>query len=355
VSDERTEKATPKRRNKARDEGQVSKSQELNMAIVLMLGLLVLLAYIPYINERFTTITVVLFKDLNPDYITRENIFGFIGIYASEIFNILLPIMAIMVVAGIAVNLFQVGPLFTIKALQPQFSKLSPASMIKGFGRFFNLKSFVELAKSIMKLFIVGGIGYSVIDGHRLEFLLLLGAEPAVGMSVLGKVMLELIIKICVVLLVLGIIDRKYQDYEYDKSLKMTKQEVKDEHKNAEGDPKIKAKIRKQQMQFAMQRMMSAVPSATAVVTNPTHYAVALRYDTSKAPAPQVVAKGVDFVAFKIKEIAQANNVPIVENPPLARTLYKIVPLDGIVPAELYVAVAEVLAYVFRTNKRKKP
>lgn len=355
MSDERTEKATPKRRSKAREEGQVSKSQELNMAIVLLIGLLVLFMYIPFINERFTNITIVLFKDLNPDYITRENIFGFISIYAAEIFNILLPVMAMMMVAGIAVNYFQVGPLFTVRALRPQLQKLSPATIIKGFGKFFNLKSLVELVKSILKLLIIGGIGYSVIDGHRTELLLLLGAEPAVGMSVLGKIILELIIKICVVLLILGIIDKKYQNYEYEKSLKMTKQEIKDEHKNIEGDPTIKAKIRKVQMQFATQRMMSAVPTATAVVTNPTHYAVALRYDKSKAPAPQVVAKGVDFVAFKIREIAEANNVPIVENPPLARTLYKIVPLDGMIPAELYVAVAEVLAYVYRTNKRKRP
>ena len=355
MSDERTEKATPKRRTKAREEGQVSKSQELNMAIVLLIGLLVLFMYIPFIYERFTTITVVLFKDLNPAYITRENIFGFISIYAAEILNILLPVMVMMMVAGIAVNYFQVGPLFSVKALRPQLTKLSPISIIKGFGRFFNLKSFVELIKSILKLLIIGGIGYSVIDGHRTELLLLLGVEPTVGMKVLGKVILELIVKICVVLLILGIIDKKYQDYEYEKSLKMTKQEIKDEHKNVEGDPIIKAKIRKVQMQFATQRMMSAVPTATAVVTNPTHYAIALRYDKSKAPAPQVVAKGVDFVAFKIREIAEANDVPIVENPPLARTLYKIVPLDGMIPAELYVAVAEVLAYVYRTNKRKRP
>ena len=136
--------------------------------------------------------------------------------------------------------------------------------------------------------------------------------------------------------------------------LKMTKQEVKDERKNADGDPKIKAHIKKTQMRFAMQRMMSAVPKADVVVANPTHYAIALSYDISKAPAPQVVAKGVDYVAFKIREIAEANGVPVVENPPLARTLYKIVPLDGMVPAELYVAVAEVLAFVYKTNKGKR-
>ena len=133
-----------------------------------------------------------------------------------------------------------------------------------------------------------------------------------------------------------------------------TKQDVKDERKNAQGDPKIKAHIRKVQMKFATQRMMSAVPTADVVVANPTHYSIAIRYDTGKAPAPQVVAKGTDYVAFKIREIAEANNIPIVENPPLARTLYKIVPLDGMIPAELYVAVAEVLAFVYKTNKGKR-
>ena len=168
----------------------------------------------------------------------------------------------------------------------------------------------------------------------------------------ISGIVFEMGLQICIVLIILGIFDKKYQEIEFEKSIKMTKEEVKDEHKNAEGDPKVKAKIKSVQMQFAMQRMMGAIPTADVIITNPTHYAIALRYDSKIAPAPQVVAKGVDFVAFKIKEVAKNNNIPIVENKPLARTLYKIVPLDGLIPAELYVAVAEILAYVFKLNNK---
>jgi len=354
MAEERTEKATPKRRSKARSEGKVSKSQDLNSGITLLLGLSILLAYIPFIFGKFKATAIQLFKNLNPEYITRENIFGFLAKYIFEILTILLPIMAVMVIAGIVVNYVQVGPLFSLKAIKPDITKLSPAKIIGGFKKYIEIKSLVEFVKSLIKILIIGGVGYAVINKHKLEIISLLGAEPQQGMMVMGKVMGELILVICIILLILGIIDKVYQDYEYEKSLKMTKEEIKDERKNAEGDPKIKAKIRKAQTGFAMQRMMGSIPSADVVVANPTHYAIALRYDTSKAPAPQVVAKGVDYVAFRIRDVAEANNVPIVENPPLARTLYKIVPLEGMVPAELYVAVAELLAFVYKANKGKK-
>ncbi len=354
MADEKTEKATPKRREKAREEGKVSKSQDLNSSITLLFGLLILFVYFPFIFSRFKYIAASLFKSLNPELITRENILGFLMIYLNEIIIILIPIMAIMVIAGIVVNFAQIGPLLSIKAIKPDITKLGPMKIMEGFKKFFNLKSMVELAKSLAKMVIVGGVGIYIIDKHKLEVISLLGAHPQVGLDVMGKILLELIITICIILLILGIIDKIYQDYEYEKSIKMSKQEIKDERKNAMGDPKIKGHIRRQQMKFASQRMMSAVPSADVVVANPTHYSVAIRYDSSKAPAPQVVAKGVDYVAFKIREIAEANNIPVVENPPLARSLYKIVPLDGMIPAELYVAVAEVLAFVYRTNKGKK-
>ena len=154
----------------------------------------------------------------------------------------------------------------------------------------------------------------------------------------------------CLAMIVLGLLDKKYQDWEYEKSIKMTKQEVKDEFKDIEGDPKIKSKIKSIQIQMSKQRMMANVPKADVVVTNPTHYAVAIKYDKTVAPAPMVVAKGIDYVAFKIREIAKSNNVPIVENRPIARALYNTVPIDGIIPSDLYVAVAEILAYVY--NKK---
>jgi len=353
MADERTEKATPRRRSKAREEGQISKSQDLNMAVTLAISFAVVFIFLPFISGRFREIMVVTFSHLSPHWINRQNFIGYVTQYVWSIIGILAPVMCFIMAGGIAINYYQVGPLFTTKPITPDFSKLSFETIIKGFKKFFQMKSFVELAKSIIKSVIITGIGYSVIKKREIELVAMLGGDITSALKLLLSILFEMLAQICIFLLIIGLIDKKYQDYEFEKSIKMTKQEVKDEHKNAEGDPKIKSKIRSIQMQFATQRMMSAVPSADVIVTNPTHYAVALRYDTSKAPAPQVVAKGVDYIAFKIREIAEYNNIPIVENRPLARTLYKIVPIEGLVPAELYVAVAEVLAYIYRTGKGK--
>ena len=178
----------------------------------------------------------------------------------------------------------------------------------------------------------------------------LVGLETPIAVKIILSILFNMIINMCLAMLVLGYIDKKYQHYEYEKSIKMTKQEVKDEQKDTEGDPKIKSRIRSIQMQMARQRMMSSVPTADVVVTNPTHYSVAIKYDKTQAPAPMVVAKGVDYLAFQIREIAKANNVPIVENRPVARALYNTVPVDGIIPSDLYVAVAEILAFVYRAK-----
>ena len=178
-----------------------------------------------------------------------------------------------------------------------------------------------------------------------------MGQSLTTGFSVIGSVLSQMLINICLAMLVIGILDKKYQDYEYEKSIKMTKQEIKDEYKETEGDAQVKSKIRAIQMRIARQRMLANVAEASVVVTNPTHYAVALKFDRLKNPAPVVVAKGVDFLAFKIREQAYANKVPVVENPPLARALYKLVPIDGIIPQEMFTAVAEVLAYVYHKNK----
>ena len=353
MSNERTEKATPKRRQKAREEGQVSKSQDLNIAISLAVGFSVIFIYIPFITDRFKDITITTLSDLSPDLVSSGNFVGFVTQYVWSAIGILAPVMMYIMAAGIAINYLQTGVMFSPKSIRPDFSKLGFATVIKNFKKYFQLKSTVELSKAVVKSSIIAAIGYSVIKKRETEIAALLGADLSICMKVLSGTLFEMLSQICILLFVLGLIDKKYQDYEFEKSIKMTKQEIKDEHKNMEGDPKIKSKIRSAQMRFATQRMMSAVPSADVIVTNPTHYAVALRYDTSKSPAPQVVAKGVDYIAFKIREVAENNNIPIVENKPLARTLYEIVPLDGVIPAELYVAVAEVLAYVYRSGKGK--
>ena len=354
MSDDRTEKATPKRRDESKKEGQVSKSQDLNMSVTLAVAFSVIFIFMPNISSQLREMTTRTFSNLSPTIVNKANFVGYLSKYIWAAVNILTPVLLFIMAAGVAINLIQVGPIFTLKPLTPNFSKLGPEKIIKGFKKFFQLKSVVELVKSILKASIVAGIAYSVINRRLTELVALLGSDIITATSVITSILFEMCFQICIVLFILGLIDKKYQDYEFEKSIKMTKQEIKDERKNAEGDPKMKAKIRGIQMRFAMQKMMSSVPSADVIVTNPTHFAVALRYDTTKAPAPQVVAKGADFIAFKIREIAENNNITIVENKPLARTLYKIVPLDGMVPAELYVAVAEVLAYVYKLNKGRK-
>ncbi len=354
MSSERTEKATPKRKSDSRKEGQVSKSQDLSMAVSLAISFAVLYIFMPSISDKLTDITVKTFTNLDPTIVNKESFVGYTTNYVWITVNILAPVLIFIMAAGVTVNYMQVGPLFSTKAITPDLTKLGPEKIIKGFQKFFQLKSFVELIKSIIKGIIIGGIGYSVFHKRMPELVSLIGADSMAFSNVLISVIFDMCVQICVILFIIGLIDKKYQDYEYEKSIKMTKQEIKDERKNQDGDPTVKAKIKGIQMRFAMQRMMGSIPTADVIVTNPTHYAVALRYDTSKAPAPQVVAKGVDFVAFKIREIAENNNIPIVENRPLARTLYKIVPLEGLIPAELYVAVAEVLAYVYKTGKNRK-
>jgi flagellar biosynthetic protein FlhB len=200
---------------------------------------------------------------------------------------------------------------------------------------------------------IVAACGFSAVNSRKADLLGLIGLEPASALAIIGSILFNMIVNMCLAMLILGFLDKKYQTYEYNKSIKMTKQEVKDEYKDTEGDPKIKAKIKAIQTQMARQRMMSAVPQSDVVVTNPTHYAVAIKYDKTAAPAPIVVAKGVDYLAFQIRDIAKNNNVPIVENRPVARALYNKVPIDGMIPSDLYVAVAEILAYVYNAQHQK--
>ena len=247
-----------------------------------------------------------------------------------------------------------VGQVFALEKVKFDLKNLSPKRVLENAKRMLNPfqpRSMVEFAKSILKIVIVAACGFSAVNSRKNDLLGLVGLEIPIALNIVGSILINMIINMCLAMLVLGYLDKKYQHYEYEKSIKMTKQEVKDEYKDTEGDPKIKAKIRAIQNQMARQRMMSAVPQADVVVTNPTHYAVAIQYDKTKAPAPIVIAKGVDYLAFQIRDIAKNNNVPIVENRPVARALYNTVPVDGIIPSDLYVVVAEILAYVYNSKR----
>lgn len=352
---ERTESATPRRREKEREKGNVPKSQDLTSALMVTLGVALVGVFFGQILTKIQALFHSTFTHLNPKDINVDNIFTILLPFVVSTAQIVVPFLIILMVAGIIILRMEVGAIFAPERIKFDLANLAPSKILNNAKKMFNpaeMRNIVEFVKSITKLLIVLTCGYSAINSRKDELLGLLGLNINTSFAVVSSIITQMVINMCVAMIIIGILDKKYQDYEYEKSIKMSKQDVKDEYKDIEGDPKVKARIRSIQMKMAQNRMMSNVPKATVVVTNPTHYAVALQYNRVENPAPKVVAKGVDFVAFKIREIAQNNNVPIIENPPLARALYKLVPIDGIIPSDMFVAVAEVLAYVYSKDKR---
>ena len=352
---EKTEEATPKRKQKERDKGNIAKSQDFTASLMLAIGIGLIYAMGSNMLEELQIMLTNALSSLHPKNISTDNFVAIMAPYFSHYCHICLLFFAFLAIGAVIILRFQTGALFAKEALKPNFKKLSPSSAMKALINKINLfkpKQMVEFIKSIVKTCIVAAVGFNVIMKRRDDLFGLIGADVSTGFSVIGDVVFELMVSLCILLIIIGIIDKKYQDWEYAKSIKMSKQEVKDEFKDIEGDPKIKGKIRSFQMKIMQQKMMSQVKDADVVVVNPTHYAVALMYNQLKAPAPIVLAKGVDFVAFKIREIAKNNGIPIVENKPLARSLYKMVEVNDIIPQELYVAVAEILQYVY-TQKKK--
>ena len=352
---EKTEEATPRRRNKERERGNVAKSKDMESALVMIGGialLAVLSGYMVSVIQKmlryaFDNMLVVEVNDVPETMGIFLPFFKFLAM-------IVLPFMVLLVILAIIVVRMDVGHVFALQKVKIDLNNLSPKRMIENAKRMLNPfqpRSLVEFVKSLLKIIVVAACGYSAINSRRADLLGLVGLEMPIAINIISSILLNMIINMCIAMLILGYLDKKYQTYEYEKSIKMTKQEIKDELKDTEGDPKIKARIKSIQMQMARQQMMRAVPNADVVVTNPTHYAVAIQYDKEKAPAPIVLAKGIDYVAFKIKEIAKENNVPIVENRPVARALYNSVEINGIIPSDLYVAVAEILAYVYNSKR----
>jgi flagellar biosynthetic protein FlhB len=327
----------------------------MESAMVMVGGIALLLVFFKHMYNQIISMMQETFTNLNPDSIDITSVVGILYPYFRYLGTIVVPFFVLLAILAIIVIRMDVGHVFSLQKAKFNLENLSPRRMLENAKRLvnpFQPRSLVEFAKSILKIIIVGACGFSAVNSRKGDLLGLVGLEIPIALNIIGSILINMIINMCLAMLVLGYLDKKYQTYEYEKSIKMTKQEVKDEHKDIEGDPKIKAKIKSIQMQMARQRMMSAVPQADVVVTNPTHYAVAIQYDKTKAPAPIVVAKGIDYLAFQIRDIAKQNNVPIVENRPVARALYNSVPVDGIIPSDLYVAVAEILAYVYN-NKRE--
>ena len=348
---EKTEPATPRRRREAREKGNVPKSVEVNSAIVLLMGIMALRLFGNNLFGHLTDLMKTVFSKLTVLEITTENVPAFLIAGLSFIGTMLAPIVIMIMIAGIGANLLQSGFVFASDPITPKLSKISP---VNGFKRIFSMRSVVEVVKGLLKFLIIGIVGYLTLKSELTVAPNLIDNNVAQIVVFLGQVSFKLTLRASLIFLILAGFDFAYQKFEFEKKLKMTKQEVKEEFKRTEGDPLIKSRIKSIQRDRARQRMLSEVPNADVVVTNPVHLAVALKYESEKMSAPMVVAKGARLLAEKIKEIAQANDVPIVENKTLARLLYRTTEIGSQIPFELYKAVAEILAYVYRLKRKKR-
>lgn len=346
----KTEKATPKRKEDARRKGQVAISKEVSTAAVLLTSLLVFYFAGSYmLNCTLVNMHKYFYEsgsfDFNPSTAQTLLIDGI-----STFSKILAPLLLAILVAGVASCIIQIGFLFSLEPLSLKLNKLNP---VKGITKMFSKRSLIELPKSVIKLIIVAFIAFITIKQEISNVFLLTDRNPSEILSYIGIISLKILLRTIWALIALAILDYIFQRHEYEEELKMTKEEVKDELRQREGDPQVKKKIRSIQYQMARRRMMESISKADVVVTNPTHLAVALEYNKERMIAPTVVAKGAGFIAEKIKEIARKNGIPIVENKPLAKTLYKLVDIGEIIPLSLYKAVAEVLAFVYQLKKKR--
>lgn len=346
---EKTEPATPKKKQEARKKGQVAKSMEIPGAFILLFTFMFMIFAGWYFKERMYRLFTVSFNEYMLWEISADNVAVIFSNLIYRGFLLLLPIMMISVLVALIANYIQIGFLLSGDPLKMRLSKLNP---IEGVKRLFSLRSVVEFFKSLFKLLVVGIVVFWTINAEKDNLPGLWNVPVESIFSYTANLTLMLGIKIGVLLIVLALLDYWYQRYDHAKNLRMSKQDIKDEHKKTEGDPLVKSRIREKQRRMALQRMMQEVPKADVVITNPTHYAVALLYNAEEMDAPQVVAKGKDYIALKIKEIAAEHGIVTMENRPLARALYEQVEIGEFVPAELFQAVAEVLAYVYRIKRK---
>lgn len=343
---EKTEKPTLKKRRDARERGQVFRSVEINSAIVLLAGFTMLKIAIPGIIDNLKKVYISFLGGS----IILDQVFSYEGLRKLSIdlgWSLVItiaPFMLVTLVVGLIANYVQVGFLFTTKTIVPKLNRINP---LEGFKRIFSKRALVDFLKSIIKLVIIGSVVYTELKSGFSQINRWFIVDLWQGIPLIGNNAYTIALKISIILLILAILDYGYQWWQYEIDLKMTKQEVKDEYKLMEGDPQIRSRIRGKQRELGMQRMMQAIPKADVVITNPTHYAVALSYDPDKDDAPIVVAKGQGFLALRIKEVASRNNVVITENKPLAQALYRSTDVGQSIPSELFHAVAEVLAFVY--------
>jgi len=347
---EKTEPATQKKLEDARKEGKVAKSKDLTEGVALVVLFLLLKVFIGYVGERMiglfdsTIGRMAEFMDVNRGGLSTVAISSMLMNAIIELLLIIWPFLVFGFAITFLVTIYQVGWKVSAKPMEPKLSKFNP---INGFKRIFSKDSIFELVKSIAKVGIIVYITYTNIKDEANNLFILYEISLNQAVALIGEIILDVGLQIAIVFVVVGLVDYLYQRWKFADEMKMTKQEVKDEYKNTEGDPQIKGRIRQKMREASQRRMMQDVPKADVVITNPTHFAVAIKYDAEVSKAPIVVAKGEDFLAQKIKEVARENNVEIVENKPLARMLYHNVDIGAEIPPELYQSVAEVLAMVY--------
>ena len=346
---EKTEDATPRRLQEARKEGNVAKSAEFNSVFILLFGLMTLSFLGSHIFQQLISGFNIFYSNVANMEVSYGSIHYYFRLGIKSFLGLIAPLLGVLALVGIGVNLVQVGFLFTLKPLTPNFKKLNPLS---GFKKFVSPKTFVELLKGVLKLLIVGLIAYWTIISQKERYLALIYQDVGEIALFIASIVFQVAVRTVSALVVLALLDLFYQRWQYKKDMRMTKEQVKEEHKQAEGDPLVKSQIKSLQQSRSRERMMDAVAEADVVITNPTQLAVALKYDMEEMTAPMILAKGARHLAKRIKEVAQKHDIQIVENKPLAQSLYKIGEVGKEIPYELFQAVAEIFAYVFQMKNR---
>jgi len=348
-SGEKTEKATPQKRQESRKKGEVAKSQEVPSAFILFGSALALYFLGGWYLERLLALFQFAYQDLLLTTLTVQNLPELINQLLLEMVILAAPLFVMAIVFGIGGTFAQIGFLFAPEAVLAKLNRIDP---ISGAKRIFSMRALVELLKSILKVVVIGTAAGIILWTNRETLMGLSHLPIRQASAVIGQLTFQLFVTVALILVVLAVADFMYQKYEFEKQIRMSKQDLKDEYKKTEGDPLIKSKIKEKQRQMSLNRMIQDLPNADVLITNPTHFAVALAYDDSSMEAPTVIAMGMDFQALKLREKAKEFRVTIVENKPLARALYAQTDIGDPVPEELFGAVAEILAYVYRVNGR---
>ncbi len=348
--EERTEDASPKKKREAREKGNVAKSTEVNSVLVLLTGIIIIRIMASTNFNLLAGGFADSFRLAANPVMTPEYFVGLFRHFVIIFFKVALPICIGIMTVGLLANIMQIGFLLTTKPLEPKLEKINPLS---GLQRMFGLRSIVEAVKSILKMSVIALVAYMTISGEFDKIMTLNSASIGGFWLFLLLTGFKIVIRVAMILVIIAILDYSYQFYEHNKKLKMTKQEVKEERKQMDGDPQVKARIRSLQREMARRRMMEEVPKATVVVTNPTHLAIAIRYEPAEMETPLVIAKGKMVIAEKIKEKAKDAGIPVVEDKPLARAMFDQVEPGDEIPYEFFNAVAEILAYVYKLKGKE--